>query len=104
MKRVNPEDPMKYDYVASRVSIMGYCAKDLARSQCYPCLLVNVCASSRLPKPVESKPLTSVKAEILKDFLKLQGEEFDRVVTEYPLGRFFCRRALAREELQRVCG
>ena len=88
LKRVNPEDPAKYDYVLSRVSIMGYCARDLARSQCCMCLLASVCLSSRLPKQVEAKPLSKGEMEILEDFLKLRGEDFDRVVTEYPLGRF----------------
>ena len=58
MRRVNPEDPVKYDYVLSRVSIMGYCARDLARSQCFMCPLASVCASSGLPKQVEAKPLS----------------------------------------------
>jgi len=88
LRRVNPEDPVKYDYVLSRVSIMGYCARDVARSQCCMCPLASVCLSSRLPKQVEARPLSKGEMEILEDFLRLRGEDFDRVVTEYPLGRF----------------
>jgi len=88
LRKINPEDPTKYDYVLSRISIMGYCAKNLARSQCYMCPLINLCKSSRLPKIVEAKPLTPVEMEILKDFLKAHGGEFDKVITEYTLGRY----------------
>jgi uncharacterized protein (TIGR02757 family) len=88
LRGINPEDPTKYDYVLSRVSIMGYCAKNLARSQCYLCPLINICKSSKLPRIAEAKPLTSVEMEILEDFLKIHGGEFDKVVTEYTLGRY----------------
>jgi len=41
-----------------------------------------------LPRIAEAKPLTSVEMEILEDFLKIHGGEFDKVVTEYTLGRY----------------
>jgi hypothetical protein len=52
------------------------------------CPLASVCASSRLPEQVEARSLSKGEMEILEDFLRLRGEDFDRVVTEYPLGRF----------------
>jgi uncharacterized protein (TIGR02757 family) len=88
LRRLNPEDPTKYDYVLSRVSMMGYCAKDLARSQCCLCPIASACASSRLPKPVRARPLAKEEVEILRKYLEVYGKELDMVVTEYPLGRY----------------
>ncbi|MCS7369517.1 MAG: DUF2400 family protein [archaeon GBS-70-058] len=88
LRKINPEDPTKYDYVLSRISIMGYCAKNIAKSQCYMCPLINLCNSSKSPKIIEAKPLTPVEMEILEDFLKIHGREFDKVITEYTLGKY----------------
>lgn len=55
LRKLNPEDPTKYDYVLSRVAIMGYCAKDMARSLCCLCPIASICKSSKLPKLVKAK-------------------------------------------------
>ena len=83
---MNPEDPTKYDYVLSKASIIGYCAKDLARSQCCLCPIASVCASSRLPKPARARPLAKEEVEILRKYLEVYGKELDMVVTEYHWG------------------
>jgi len=88
LRRLNPEDPTKYDYMLSRISIMGYCAKDLARTLCYLCPLANICSASRLPKEIKVKPLTKREMKILEEYIKTNKERIDKVITEYPLGRF----------------
>ncbi|TDA30142.1 MAG: hypothetical protein DSO00_02240 [Archaeoglobi archaeon] len=88
LRKLNPDDPTKYDYVLSRLSIMGYCAKDLARSKCLLCPIVSVCKASEPPRPVEVGLRTEAETEILKRYLEIYGRELDRVYTEYPLGRF----------------
>jgi uncharacterized protein (TIGR02757 family) len=88
LRRLNPEDPTKYDYVLSRISIMGYCAKDLARTLCFLCPLANICSTSILPKEIKVKPLTKREMKILEGYIKTNKERIDKVITEYPLGRF----------------
>jgi len=88
LRRLNPEDPTKYDYVLSRASIMGYCAKDAARSLCCLCPVASVCKSSRLPKLVEARPLAEREMEMLRKYVEAHRRGLDRVVTGYPLGRY----------------
>jgi len=86
-RNINSEDPVKYDYVFSRPAIMGYCAKDPARNRCYLCPLNEICSSASLPFKPKVKPLTSSKErKILDEFLKISGDKFDEVKTEYPVG------------------
>jgi uncharacterized protein (TIGR02757 family) len=88
LRKLNPEDPTKYDYVLSRVAIMGYCAKDMARSLCCLCLIASICNSSKLPKLVKAKLLTKEEMEILKGYIEAHKGELNRVITEYPLGKY----------------
>jgi len=86
-RNINSEDPVKYDYVFSRPAIMGYCAKDPARNRCYLCPLNEICSSASLPFKPKVKPLTSSKErKILDEFLKIDGDKFDEIKTEYPVG------------------
>jgi len=88
LRRLNPYDPTKYDYVLSRISIMGYCAKDVAKSTCFLCPIASVCRTSRLPEVVRPRPLTEREMRILEEYLEVHRGELDVVLTEYPLGRY----------------
>lgn len=85
LRELNPDDPVKYDYLLSRVSIMGYCAKELEKSRCHLCPLVNVCEASRFKPEPHHVPLRGKEREIFEKFLSVYGEEFDSVTTEYLL-------------------
>ena len=86
-RKINSEDPAKYDYVFSRPTIMNYCAKDPAKSRCYLCPLNEICNSAYLPSKLKVKPLVSRKErEILNDFLEISGNKFDVFKTEYAIG------------------
>ncbi|MEM1522066.1 MAG: DUF2400 family protein [Thermofilaceae archaeon] len=88
LRRINPGDPVKYDYLLSRVSIKGYCAKDLSRTRCYLCPLINVCRSSNFtPKPKTSS-LKGKEREIFERFLSRYGHEYDSIHSEFPLGNY----------------
>ena len=67
---------------------MGYCAKNHAQSKCYLCSIANICASSHDIAVPKSKPLTRKEQVIFEGFLKIHGNEVERVVTEYPLGSY----------------
>jgi len=87
LREINQDDPTKYDYVLSRPSIMGYCTPDPAMNRCYLCPLSNICRSATPPPTIKSKPLTSEKErKIFERFLKIYGNQFDKIATEYPLG------------------
>jgi len=88
LRKLNPKDPTKYDYVLSRISIMGYCAKDVTRSSCFLCPIASVCRTSRLPEVFMPKPLTKREMEIFEEYLKVHRGELDLVSTEYQLGRY----------------
>ena len=88
LRRINPDDPVKYDYLLSRISIMGYCAKDLSRSKCYLCPLINVCMSSMFKPEPKTVALRGKEREIFESFLSRYGHEYDLVKTEYPLGNY----------------
>ncbi len=47
LKEINPDDPIKYDFVISRPAILGLCNKDLGSSFCNLCPLRNVCRTYR---------------------------------------------------------
>lgn len=86
-KDINPEDPIKYDYVFSRPAIMGYCRKNPSENKCYLCPLNSLCKSRKPPPKTEGKPLASMtERKILNEFLDAYGHQFDKVSTEYPLG------------------
>lgn len=88
LRRINPEDPVKYDYLLSRISIMGYCAKDASRSKCYLCPLVGACKSSAFKPEPKAAALRGREGEIFERFLNHHRGEFDLVKTEYPLGSY----------------
>ncbi len=43
LRKINLEDPIKYDFVLSRPVILGLCNKDIYESYCWVCPLKNVC-------------------------------------------------------------
>ena len=88
LRAVNPDDPVKYDYLLSRLSIMGYCAKQRDRSRCYLCPVAGVCGSSNVPVAPRVRPLRGRESAIFEEFLRVYGGEVDGVVTEYPLGSY----------------
>ncbi|MEM2506009.1 MAG: DUF2400 family protein [Nitrososphaeria archaeon] len=88
LREINPEDPVKYDYLLSRISIMGFCAKDPSKSKCCLCPLVNVCKSSRFTPEPRVYALRGKEYDIFERFLKIYGSEFDSIKTEYPLGKY----------------
>lgn len=87
-RKINSNDPAKYDYVFSRPAIMGYDMKEQAKNRCYLCPLTDICKSARLPVIVREKALMSSRERrILEDFLRISGDRFDNVKTEVPIGR-----------------
>ena len=90
LRKINPDDPAKYDYVLSRPSIMGYCKKDFNKRTCTLCPLSAFCLSAKIPG-IRSVPLRSRKeSNIFRRFLQMYGDKLgiDRVFTEYPVGDF----------------
>jgi len=88
LRKIDPSDPAKYDYLLSRISIMGYCAKDISRSKCYLCPLIGICETSKFKPAPKTKALRGREQRIFEDFLKSYGHAFDDVKTEYPLGNY----------------
>jgi len=88
LRKINPDDPVKYDYLFSRLYIMGYCTKDLARSKCYLCPLINICASSQIPIKPKARILSKREQEIFEKYLKAYKHEIDFFAIEYPLGEY----------------
>ena len=43
LREINPEDPVKYDFVLSRPVILGLCNKDIMESYCWVCPLRKIC-------------------------------------------------------------
>ncbi|MBC7091240.1 MAG: DUF2400 family protein [Nitrososphaeria archaeon] len=67
LKQVNPEDPIKYDFVLSRPALLGWCLKETEYSHCQTCLLRQACKigsktetysrlfDTKLKEPIEAK-------------------------------------------------
>jgi uncharacterized protein (TIGR02757 family) len=87
-RSLNPDDPVKYDYILSRLAIMDYCTKELRRSKCFLCPLANICKFSRVTYKPKAKALRGKEREIFEKYLKIYGHEIDSVITEFPLGRY----------------
>jgi len=86
-RKINPEDPAKYDYVFSRPAIMKYCVKDSAKNKCYLCPLNEICASAKIPPMFKTEAKMSKKEEeILNEYLALNKDKYDYVGKEVPLG------------------
>ena len=67
---------------------MGYDMKDPAKNRCYLCPLSDICKSARLPVIVKDRALISSRERrIFEDFLKVSGDRFDQIETEFPVGR-----------------
>ncbi len=90
MRKINPKDPAKYDYVFSRPSIMGYCARDFESRTCRYCPLREMCRASRVPEAVgEKRALKSPEENaILERHLVQLGAKAEWVDKEVPLGRY----------------
>lgn len=86
-RKIDPEDPAKYDYVFSRPAIMKYCMKNTAKNRCYLCPLNEICASAKVPPTFKTEAKMSKKEEeILNDYLALNRNKYDYVGKEIPLG------------------
>ncbi|MEM4522617.1 MAG: DUF2400 family protein [Nitrososphaeria archaeon] len=67
LKQINPEDPIKYDFVLSRPALLGWCLKETEYSHCLTCLLKQACKigsktstysklfETKLKEPIEAK-------------------------------------------------
>ena len=47
LARLDPEDPVRYDYALCRIGMLGVCQSDLKRSRCSECVAVEACPSGR---------------------------------------------------------
>jgi len=47
LRRINPADPVRYDFVLSRPAILGWCKKDLLQSDCDVCPLRGHCLAAK---------------------------------------------------------
>ncbi|MCM8803441.1 MAG: DUF2400 domain-containing protein [Candidatus Omnitrophica bacterium] len=43
LQQINPDDPIKYDFVLSRPALLGWCLKEKEYSHCQTCLLKQAC-------------------------------------------------------------
>ncbi len=87
-RNLNPDDPLKYDFLFSRPAIMGFCKEDSTKNQCYLCPLIEICTScTPLPATDALSAMSSPQErEIFDRFLVWQGSLFDKVMPEFPLG------------------
>jgi len=93
LRRVNADDPAKYDYVLSRPLIMGYCKSDLKASKCVLCPLSTICSSAQLlsVEGLKRKPLRSRReAEIFDRFIACYSSmlNLNEYETEFPIGDY----------------
>ncbi len=47
LKRINPDDPIKYDFVLSRPALLGICLRNIDFSHCWTCPLREICRIGR---------------------------------------------------------
>ena len=86
-RKINPDDPAKYDYVFSRPAIMKYCMKDSAKNKCYLCPLNEICSSAKIPLTFKTRARMSKEEEkILNEFLALNKSKYDYIGKEVQLG------------------
>jgi len=77
LRSVNPEDPVKYDFILSRPSILGWCKASIEESNCDICYLRNLCLTGRSwryrePRKVsESREHLTVKEVMLRIMMRL---------------------------------
>ena len=87
-RKINQEDPAKYDYVFSRPAIMKYCMKDPAKNRCFLCPLSEICLSAKIPLMFKTRARMSEREEeILNEFLALNKNKYDYVRKEASLGK-----------------
>lgn len=87
--QLNPQDPVKYDFMLSRPAIVGYCMKDPQQNRCYLCPLFESCRNAdELPRQISMNPLaTPHEQELFQRFLELHTIDFEIVETEVQLGQ-----------------
>lgn len=51
LKRVDPDDPVSFDWALSRLGILTECVREIRRSHCERCAVQSICRVSRLPPP-----------------------------------------------------
>ncbi len=71
---INPEDPIKYDFVLSRPMILGLCNKDMEYSYCWVCPLKNICKAASRIDPEHQR-------RVFEEKLRIMDEEkrYDRI-------------------------
>jgi len=47
LRRINPDDPIRYDFVLSRPALLGICLKNINFSHCWTCPLRDICRIGR---------------------------------------------------------
>jgi uncharacterized protein (TIGR02757 family) len=50
LRRLDPRDPVRYDFAISRLGILGYCRHNAQESSCAACVLNGVCKRSIPPR------------------------------------------------------
>lgn len=48
LRSINPDDPVRYDFLLSRPAILGWCKKSLHESDCDICYLNSICRGAKL--------------------------------------------------------
>ncbi len=79
LRQINPEDPIKYDYVLSRPPLLGICLREHVLSHCSVCPLRNLC-KSRI-EDVHSNPLYSTQ----KEYGIRRNQSWKKVLHEHDL-------------------
>ncbi len=55
LRRIDPEDPVSFDWALSRLGILAECVREIRRSHCERCAVAPVCGQSKVPKGRSSK-------------------------------------------------
>ena len=79
LRQINPEDPIKYDYVLSRPPLLGICLKEHVLSHCSICPLRGLC-KSRI-EDAHSNPLYSTQ----KEYGIRRNQSWKKVLHEHDL-------------------
>ncbi len=87
LRKINPKDPAKYDYVLSRPAIMKYCTKNPDKRRCYLCPLARACQNASLEVPIKTP--SPGERELISDFPAQYSERLgiDWHCLEYKLGK-----------------
>jgi len=69
LARLDPKDPVRFDYALCRVGIFGICRTEVRLSRCGQCLASDACPTGRrrVAAPAPGGPKTPVDANALRD-------------------------------------